>query len=106
MRILAAATIGLAGFAASAQTANACDLEGLGFTRINPFAQHAAWAVPADKNAPPADQRAAASEQQTTEQSEQARAENAQKSSASPAFTPVSADASASQSQRFTATKD
>lgn len=106
MRIRAAAIIGLAGFAASVQAASACDLEGLGFTRMNPFAQHAAWGVPADQSALRADQRTAAADQQTAEQSEQARTENAPKSSASQSFTLVSADTAARQSQRFTATKD
>jgi hypothetical protein len=103
MRILAAAIIGVAGLAASTQAANACDLEGFGFTRINPFAQHAAWSVPAEQNARQGDSE---SSQKTAAKDQPAPAEDNRKTAASQSFTPVSADASASQSQRFTATKD
>ena len=106
MGIKTAAIISLVGFAASAQAANACDLEGMGFTRINPFAQHAAWSTPAKQTPQEAEQRDAAPPQESTAQNQQAQSAEARKDSASASFTPVSADAGNRPSQRFTATKD
>lgn len=110
MHIRAKAIIGLAGFAATAQAASACDLEGLGFTRMNPFAQHAAWGVPADQSTLRADQRkdtrqdTAAADAAAEKQ--QANADQGSQNTARTGLTPVSAEAAARQSQRFTATKD
>lgn len=44
--IMASATL------ASAPAVLACDMEGFGFARINPFGQHAAWNVPKDPPSP------------------------------------------------------
>ena len=111
MRI-AAAILGLVGLMATSQAAAACDLEGFGFTRMNPFAQHAAWGAQADASPRSQDQAAdtsqeAARAQQSQPASKDAAAPREAKQSFAPQnFTPVSAEAAASQAQRFTATKD
>jgi hypothetical protein len=112
MRKTAAAIIGLAGLVVSSQAASACDLEGFGYTRINPFAHHAAWNVPSEKPA----QQNESSDQAATAQSgdtrsapssqQQAAAASAQSESTPATFTPVAAASAANQTQRFTATKD
>ncbi|PXW79388.1 hypothetical protein C7451_101455 [Blastomonas natatoria] len=112
MRNKATAIIGLMGFVATSQAASACDLEGFGYTRINPFAHHAAWNVPSDKPTQQndsSDQRAAANTADTRSASStqaQASATDARADIARATFTPVSAESAANQSQRFTATKD
>lgn len=107
MRIVAMAVIGFGGIAAAASPVAACDMEGFGgYTRINPFAQHAAWNVPADQQASqakPQDQTPSAT---SANQNQQASTEATLSSTQQPASTPVSANAAATQSQRFTATKD
>lgn len=116
MRI-AAAILGLVGLMATSQAAAACDLEGFGFTRMNPFAQHAAWGAQADASARSQDQAADTSQEAARAQQSQPTSKDAEaprdsrQSLASQGFTPqnftpVSAEAAASQAQRFTATKD
>jgi hypothetical protein len=110
MRIAATILMGLSGILAAASPAAACDLEGFGgYTRINPFAQHAAWNVPADRQASQATQETQAQSASSTDQSRQTRTEanrSAAQQQQRQGFTPVSAQDSATQSQRFTATKD
>lgn len=107
MRFAAAALIGLGGGLATATPAAACDMEGFGgYTRINPFAQHAAWNVPADQQASQAKPQQQAQSPSSTDQKEQASADASRSTASQQGFTPVSADAAAAQSQRFTATKD
>lgn len=108
MRIAATILIGLGGVLAAASPAAACDLEGFGgYTRINPFAQHAAWNVPADRQASQATQETQAQSASSTDQSRRISTEaNRSSVQQQQGFTPVSAQDSATQSQRFTATKD
>lgn len=106
MRIVATAVIGFGSILAIASPAAACDMEGFGYTRINPFAHHAAWNVPADQQqsqAKPQDQAQSAT---SANQNQQASTEATRSSTQQQAFTPVSASSAAAQSQRFTATKD
>lgn len=105
-------------FLGTAQAASACDLEGFGFTRVNPFGLNSSWGVPQDhQQSQPAstDQTASAQSARQNEattarsQSESAAAERQRADRASATTTgsvPVSAEAPASQAQRFTATKD
>jgi hypothetical protein len=108
MRIVAAAITGLAALVATTQAANACDLEGFGYTRMNPFAQHTAWNVPAEQQSQPQDKPAAASASSSdaSPQPRQASTASPGSSAQAPAVTPVPAAAKATQSRRFTATKD
>ncbi len=111
MRIVAAAITGFAALVATTQAANACDLEGFGYTRMNPFAQHTAWNVPAEQQSQqsqPQDKPAAASASSSDASSQPRQASTASTGSSAqaPDVTPVSAAAKATQSQRFTATKD
>lgn len=106
MRI-AIAALGFVGLFAMSQAASACDMEGFGFTRMNPFAQHAAWNIPSDEQSKPQDQAASTAQDAAPEQkSQQANAATPPSGDQKQAFTPVSASATAIQSQRFTATKD
>ncbi len=108
MRIVAAAITGFAALVATTQAANACDLEGFGYTRMNPFAQHTAWNVSPEQQSQPQDKPAAASASSSdaSPQPRQASTASTGSSAQAPAVTPVSAAAKATQSQRFTATKD
>jgi len=108
MRFVAAAITVLAALVATTQAANACDLEGFGYTRMNPFAQHTAWNVPAEQQSQPQDKPAvaSASSSDASPQPRQASTASTGSSAQAPAVTPVSAEASATQLQRFTATKD
>lgn len=106
MRI-ARAVLGFVGLFATGQAASACDMEGFGFARMNPFAQHSAWNVPSDQQSKPQDQTAStAQDAAPAQQPRQAKAESPQSGEQKQAFTPVSASAAAVQSQRFKATKD
>ncbi|MDM7956631.1 hypothetical protein [Blastomonas sp.] len=105
-------------FLGTTQAASACDLEGFGFTRVNPFGLSSSWGVPQDhKQSQPAsaDQTASvqsarqneastARSQSERETAERPRADRA--SATTTGFVPVSAEAAASQAQRFTGTKD
>ncbi|WAC25072.1 hypothetical protein [Blastomonas sp. SL216] len=111
MRIVAAAITGFAALVAIPQAASACDLEGFGYTRMNPFAQHTAWNVPAEQQAQqsqPQDKAAtsSASSNDAASQPRQASTASTRSTAQAAAITPVSVEASASQSQWFTATKD
>jgi hypothetical protein len=105
-------------FFGTAQAASACDLEGFGFTRVNPFGLNSSWGVPQDhQQSQPASADQSASAQSARQNQAQAaqpetestvaerqRADRA--SGTDTGFVPVSQDAAARQSQRFTATKD
>lgn len=106
-KILAVTGVMAAAFGSSA--AYACDMEGFGFTRMNPFAQHGAMAS-ADASAAqkvdpynltveaeaPAETATATTQSASSQQTAQANS-NTQT---------ASADASTDQAKRFTATKD
>jgi len=107
-------------FSGTAPAASACDLEGFGFTRVNPFGLNASWGVPQDhqQSQPPATrQDASAQDARQSASAQTDQANNATDPAAAsqradrtpqtpPGFVPVSAEATASQSRRFTATKD
>lgn len=109
------ATAGMAFFGTSG-AAWACDLEGFGFTRVNPFGLNSSWGVPQDhqQSQPASADASAQSARQSQPQTAQAKAEDtaadrqrADRSAGTEAgFAPVSQEAAARQSQRFTATKD
>ena len=115
-----AVLMGMAGtaFLGTAQAASACDLEGFGFTRVNPFGLNSSWGMPQDhqqSQPTPANQTASAQNARQSEtttarsQTDSAAAERQRADRAAgtaTGFVPVSAEATASQAQRFTATKD
>lgn len=107
MRIAAKLSIGFVSLMAAASPAAACDMGGLGgYTRINPFAQHAAWNVPADQKPTQVSTQDQSSSPSSTDRNPPASAEATRSTAPQQAFTPVSAQAAAAQPQRFTATKD
>lgn len=110
LALLTVASAALAG----APVAQACDMEGFGFTRINPFGAHAAWNVPKDPPNPQQSENSAVLSASAREQANRSAAQDAatavnyvqpSENSAAQAFA-VSQDTSAEQTKRFTATKD
>ncbi|ASR50178.1 hypothetical protein [Blastomonas fulva] len=107
-------------FAGTAPAASACDLEGFGFTRVNPFGLNASWGVPQDHQQSQLPSTRQAASAQNARQNAPARTDQANNATdpaaasqraerapqTPPGFVPVSAEAAASQSRRFTATKD
>lgn len=96
-----------------APAVQACDMEGFGITRINPFGQHAAWNVPKD---PPNQQseNSAVLSASARKEADRSAAQDATaaanyvqptENSAAKAFA-SSQVTSAEQAKRFTATKD
>ena len=112
-KILALMTVASAALA-GAPAVQACDLEGFGFARINPFGQHAAWNVPKDA---PNQQQSENSAILSTPVREEANSSAVQDAttpvnavqpfsvSATRAFVASQVPA-AEQAKRFTATKD
>lgn len=98
----------------AAPAANACDLEGFGFTRINPFGQHAAWNVPSDPPKPQQSENSrilgapvpsSAEQSDARDTARRAQDEQQAANATTKAFT-VSSLTPADQAKRFTATKD
>ncbi len=110
LALLTVASSALAG----APAVQACDMEGFGFTRINPFGQHAAWNVPKDPPNPQKSENSAVLSASAREQANRSTVQDAAtamndvqpyENSAAKTFA-VSQDTSAEQAKRFTATKD
>lgn len=110
--LLTIASVGAA--AVIAPSASACDMEGFGFSRVNPFGQHAAWNVPADAPKPSQSENADvlaikaqdnAATTAPTAQADRLNADNQATPSETTNFT-VSKFSPADQAKRFTATKD
>lgn len=99
---------------ASAQSAQACDMEGFGFARINPFGQHAAWNVPNDAPNPQQSENSAVLSTQAREEAKRSVAQDAAtpmnavqpSTNSAPKALAVSQSTPAEQAMRFTATKD
>lgn len=99
---------------ASAPAAYACDMDGFGMGRFNPFGHQASWGVPSDAPKPQQSENSAIlgaqaqkSASTTDQQNSASRTQAEQKTAdAAPRTFAASTDAPADQAKRFTATKD
>ncbi len=114
MRKIVAITTVVSAALASAPAAHACDLEGFGVARVNPFARHAAWNVPKDAPNRQQSENSAGMSAQALDEADRSSAQDAAPSTfadqaladAAPKAFTVSQVTPADQAKRFTATKD
>lgn len=108
MRKILAVTVAMAA-AFGSSAAYACDMEGFGFTRMNPFAQHGAMAsagASAEQKVDPYNLTVEAEAPAQTSTPSAQNASSQQTTQANSNTQTASGDASTDQAKRFTATKD